>query len=74
MREAASGADSGILMQLKRQFGSDDLRPEYDFDCAEAVRGKHDHHLKNERSNIVVLEPDVARSFRDSTADNDAKK
>jgi hypothetical protein len=55
-------------MSRKPQFGPDDLRPEYDFDCAKAVRGKYYHRLKSEGSNIVVLEPDVARSFRDSAA------
>ena len=53
-------------MRRKQRSRSDDLRPECDFDYAKAVRGKYYHRLKNEGSNIVVLEPDVARSFRDS--------
>jgi hypothetical protein len=61
-------------MRRKQQSGSDDLRPAYDFDCAKAVRGRYYHYLKNEGSNIVVLEPDVARSFRGSAAVNDAPR
>jgi hypothetical protein len=72
MSEAEPGAGLGILMRRERQFGSDDLRPEYDFVYAKAVRGRYYHRLKNEGSNIVVLEPDVARPFRDSAAVNDA--
>ena len=59
-------------MRRKQRFGSDDLRPEYDLDYAKAVRGKYYHRLKNEGGNVVVLEPDVAKSFRDSAAVNEA--
>jgi hypothetical protein len=72
MREAAPGVGLGILMRRKQQLGSDDLRPEYDFDYAKAVRGKYYQRLKNEGGNIVVLEPDVARASRDSAAVNEA--
>jgi hypothetical protein len=51
---------------------SDDLRPEYDFDYSKAVRGKYYQRLMREGSNIVVLEPDVAKAFRNSAAVNDA--
>ena len=50
----------------------DDLRPEYDFDYSKAVRGKYYQRLLREGSNIVVLEPDVAKAFRNSAAVNDA--
>jgi hypothetical protein len=72
MSQAASRAGLGILMRRKQQFGSDDLRPDYDFDYAKAVRGECYHRLRNEGSNVVVLEPDVARAFRNSAAVNDA--
>ena len=50
----------------------DDLRPEYDFDYSKAVRGKYRKRLLTEGSNIVVLEPDVAKAFTDSAAVNQA--
>jgi hypothetical protein len=59
-------------MRRKQRPDSDDLRPEYDFDHTKAVRGKYYRRLKNEGSNIVVLEPDVAKSFRNSAAVNHA--
>jgi hypothetical protein len=50
----------------------DDLRPEYDFDYSKAVRGKYYRRLLREGANVVVLEPDVAKAFRNSAAVNDA--
>ncbi len=40
---------------------SDTMRPEYDF--SKGVRGKHAARYA-EGTNVVVLEPDVAREFR----------
>ena len=48
------------------------MRREYDFDYSTAVRGKYYRRLMQEGTNIVVLEPDVARVFRSSAAVNDA--
>ncbi|MBA5865293.1 MAG: hypothetical protein GDA67_01195 [Nitrospira sp. CR1.3] len=59
-------------MKRKIEVSSDDLRPEYNFDYAKAVRGKYYRRLLKEGANVVVLEPDVAKAFRDSTAVNDA--
>ena len=50
----------------------DDLLPEYDFDYSKAVRGKYCDRLQAEGSNIVVLEPDVAKAFSDSATVNQA--
>lgn len=50
----------------------DELRPEYDFDYSGAMRGKYHKRLMNEGSNVVVLEPDVAKEFRDFAAVNQA--
>jgi len=50
----------------------DELRPEYEFDYSEAVRGKYFKQLLKEGANVVVLEPDVAKAFGDSAAVNDA--
>jgi len=59
-------------MKRKGEVSSDDLRPEYTFDYSKAVRGKYYRRLIKENTNVVVLEPDVAKAFHDSTAVNDA--
>jgi hypothetical protein len=48
----------------------DTMRPEYDF--SKGIRGKYYRRLMEEGSNVVILEPDVARAFRDSAAVNEA--
>jgi len=50
----------------------DELRSEYDFDYSKAVRGKYYRRLLDEGSNVVVLEPDVAKAFHDSSSVNEA--
>ena len=50
----------------------DELRPEYEFDYSKAVRGKYFKQLMTEGANVVVLEPDIAKVFKSSTAVNDA--
>ena len=59
-------------MRRKIQVPSDELRPEYNFDYSKAVRGNYYRRLLKEGANVVVLEPDVAKAFRDSAAVNDA--
>jgi hypothetical protein len=59
-------------MKNKNESDNDELLPEYEFDYSNAVRGKYYQRLLKEGSNIVVLEPDVAESFRDSDAVNEA--
>lgn len=59
-------------MRRKRSVENDDLRPEYTFDYGKPVRGKYYRRLLKEGANVVVLEPDVAKAFRDSTAVNEA--
>lgn len=51
---------------------SDDLRPEYQFDYSKAVRGKYYKRILKEGTNVVVLEPDVAKAFPNSAAVNNA--
>ena len=51
------------------QNASDDMRAEYDF--SDAVQGRH-HRAYKEGTNIVLLEPDIARVFRDSASVNRA--
>lgn len=48
---------------------NDELRDEYDF--SQGVRGKH-HLSYQQGNNIVLLEPDVAKVFKDSDAVNHA--
>ena len=59
-------------MKNKEKKSIDDLRPEYDFDYSKAVRGKYYGRLLQEGSNVVILDPDVAKAFRDSTSVNEA--
>ena len=59
-------------MKRKSEAFSDDLRPEYTFDYSKAVRGKYYQRLFKEGSNVVVLDPDVAKAFRDSKEVNNA--
>jgi len=59
-------------MKAKKKRISDELRPEYNFDYAKAVRGKYYKRLIKEYSNVAILEPDVAKAFVDSAAVNDA--
>jgi hypothetical protein len=62
----------GKNMKAKKKQSMDELRPEYDFDYSKAVRGKYYHRLINEGSNVVILEPDIAKAFRDSVSVNEA--
>ena len=59
-------------MKRKNRTPSDNLRREYTFDYSKGVRGKYYRRLMKKGSNIVKLEPDVARVFRDSDAVNEA--
>ncbi len=54
---------------MNQKRDDDEMRPEYDF--AGGVRGKH-HQAYRGGTNIVVLDPEVARVFRDSAAVNRA--
>ena len=51
---------------------SDDLRPEYDFDFSKAERGRYASRLKVEGSNLVLVEPELAKAFPDSASVNAA--
>ena len=51
---------------------SEELRPEYDFDYSKAVRGKYYRRLLHEGSNVVILDPDISKTFRDSSSVNKA--
>ena len=59
-------------MKNRPKKTKDELRPEYSFDYSKAVRGKYYKRLLDEGSNVVVLEPDVAKAFHDSASVNEA--
>ncbi len=48
---------------------NDEMRSEYDFSAG--VRGKHQDQYKM-GTNVVLLDPDIAEVFHDSTAVNEA--
>jgi len=50
-----------------RSGDNDDIRPEYDF--SHGVRGKH-YEAYRAGTNVVFLEPDVAKVFTDSASVN----
>ena len=54
---------------MSRNPKTDELRPEYDF--SRGVRGKH-HAAYKAGTNVVLLDPDVARAFPDSSSVNTA--
>lgn len=47
-----------------------EMRAEYDF--SKGARGKYHMRLLKEGTNVVVLEPDIAKAFPTSDAVNDA--
>lgn len=50
----------------------DDLRPEYDSDFSKADRGRYAKRMKTQGSNLVLVEPDLAKAFPDSASVNAA--
>ena len=54
---------------MSQKSEKDEMRPEYDF--SGGVRGKH-HQAYREGTNVVLLDPEVARVFRDAEAVNRA--
>jgi hypothetical protein len=59
-------------MKQKPKAVRDGMRPEYEFDYSTATRGKYHRRLVKEGANVIVLDPDVAKAFRDSEAVNEA--
>jgi len=57
------------MSQAPNSTKDDDLRPEYDF--SSGVRGKH-YEAYRKGTNVVFLDPDVARAFKDSASVNRA--
>ena len=57
------------MKQEADQERTDELRPEYDF--SKGVKGRH-YEAYRKGTNVVFLEPDVARVFKDSESVNRA--
>jgi hypothetical protein len=55
------------MSQDNRPRDNEEMRPEYDF--SSGVRGKH-HKAYEAGTNVVFLEPDVAKVFTDSASVN----
>ncbi len=56
-------------MSGNNPVSNEDLRSEYDFSAG--VRGKHHQQYKT-GTNVVFLDPDIARAFKDSESVNQA--
>jgi len=54
---------------MSQEPEDDDLEPEYDF--SGAVRGKY-YRRYQQSTNVILLDPDVAQSFKDSESVNRA--
>ncbi len=54
---------------MSKTIKTDDLRPEYDF--SDGIRGKH-HRAYKEGTNLVLLDPDISKVFKDSESVNHA--
>jgi len=54
---------------MSKTSEDNDMRPEYDF--SKGVRGKHCRAYQ-QGSNVVFLEPDIAKVFKDSESVNHA--
>jgi len=55
----------------KKEKTSDDMEMRSHYDFSKGIRGKHAAEY-NEGTNIVVLDPDIAKVFPDSNAVNKA--
>ncbi len=59
-------------MNSKHKSEKNNMRSEYDLDYKKAVRGKYIDELRREGSNVIVLEPVIAKVFPDSASVNRA--
>jgi len=58
---------------VKKSDEADDMRSEYDFAAMPGgVRGKHVRRLREQGSNVVLLDPDVAEAFPSEASVNEA--
>ena len=59
-------------MKPKAKAVADEMRAEYNFDYAKGVRGKYYNRIREEGTNVVLLDADVQVAFPNSRAVNDA--
>jgi hypothetical protein len=58
---------------MKKSERRDDLRPEYDFAAMKGgVRGKYYRRIREEGTNVVLLDPEVADAFPSEASVNEA--
>lgn len=58
---------------MKKSDEANDMRSEYDFAAMQGgVRGKHERRLREQGSNVVLLDPDVAEAFPSEASVNEA--
>ena len=69
LKHGVSFEEAATESAMSQEPEDDDLQPEYDF--SHAVRGKY-YQRYQEGSNVILLDPDVARSFKDSESVNRA--
>ncbi len=72
MRGRLPRANESSMKKAKQNRKPDDLRPEYDFASMKGgIRGKYSEDYKK-GTNVVLLESDLAKVFRDSDTVNKA--
>jgi len=59
-------------MKAQKKKAGYELRSEYNFDYSKAIRGKYFRQIKEEGTNVVKLDTDVAKIFIDSASVNNA--
>ena len=59
-------------MKPRAKAVADEMRAEYNFDYAKGVRGKYYKKIREEGTNVVLLDADVQEAFPNSRAVNDA--
>ncbi len=60
-------------MNPEPKFDDEDtMRPEYDFDMSKAIRGKFAQRIREEGTNVILLDADVYEVYRDSESVNSA--
>ena len=57
-------------MKVEPGRSADTMRDEYEFDYSKGVRGKYHDRAVAEGTNVVLLDPDVAKIFRTSAEVN----
>ena len=71
-QESPRGVNGSSMKKNRNSASGDELRPEYDFASMKGgVRGKYVRRAR-ERTNIVVIEPEISEAFPTEQAVNEA--